>query len=157
MPAVSNPQQPRYAIQKARGKGWSTLEVGDALPQAEARFRLMVSVNPRAYFRLIQLDYNQDSDYAGTEFNWKLLQLHDPRQGTGGAGTPPANRPNTPKGSGKASTASSRGPRPPGMTRGRRRPERVRLPWRVYTAVIILGLVAGAAAYLLLSTPAPSP
>ncbi len=150
MPAVSNPQQPRYAIQKARGKGWSTLEVGDTLPQAEARFRLMVSVNPRAYFRLIQLDYNQDSDYAGTEFNWKLLQLHDPRQGAGGAGTPPVKRTNNP-------AAPSRAQHPPTGRRGRRRPERVRLPWRVYAVVIVLGLAAGAAAYLLLSTPVPSP
>jgi len=154
MPPLSNPQQPRYAIQKARGKGWSTLEVGDALPQAEARFRLMVSVNPRAYFRLIQLDYNQDSDYAGTEFNWRLLQLHDPRL----AGYGPGKDGGAPGGKGGRSaaartvTANTATPK----RRSRRGSERVRLPWLIYGTVIVLGLTAGALAYLLhAAAPAP--
>lgn len=161
MPADSHPQQPRYAIQKARGKGWSTLEVGDALPQAEARFRLMVSVNPKAFFRLIQLDYNPESDAPGTEFNWKLLQLHDPRQaghtprvaGAGQASPPQRGAtaaahvvPGSPKG-GNRNTADGR---------KRRGTERVRLPWVTYGMVIVLGLAAGALAYLLRAVP-PAP
>lgn len=157
MPADSHPQQPRYAIQKARGKGWSTLEVGDALPQAEARFRLMVSVNPKAFFRLIQLDYNPASDAPGTEFNWKLLQLHDPRQAghtprVAGAGKTPSPQPE--KGAAGHAPRTVRGG--PAGAHGRRGGERVRLPWLTYGLVIVLGLAVGALAYLLHAAP-PAP
>lgn len=160
MPADSHPQQPRYAIQKARGKGWSTLEVGDALPQAEARFRLMVSVNPKAFFRLIQLDYNPESDAPGTEFNWKLLQLHDPRQAghtprVAGAGQASSPRRDTAAGA-AASGGRNGGNRSTAGGRTRREAERVRLPWVTYGMVVALGLAAGALAYLLRAAP-PAP
>ena len=71
--AEAKPPQPtRYAIQKARGSGWKTLEVGEELPTTQARFDAMVKVNPRAYFRLIQLDERENSHFEGMEFNWKL-------------------------------------------------------------------------------------
>lgn len=161
MPADSHPQQPRYAIQKARGKGWSTLEVGDALPQAEARFRLMVSVNPKAFFRLIQLDYNPESDTPGTEFNWKLLQLHDPRQAghtprVAGAGQAPSPRRDTAAAGHAVSGRRTGESRKTADGRKRRGAERVRLPWVTYGMVVMLGLAAGALAYLLRSAP-PAP
>lgn len=124
MPPSPKPQPIRYAIQKARGKGWKTLEVGEELAQAEARFNLMVKVNPRAYFRLIQLDYNPDSTYEGMEFNWTLIHLHDPtRKGVHG----PAR--------GKPAKTVRRGK------------EKVRVPLRFYLTVIALGVVAGLLAY----------
>ena len=130
MPPPNLPPQPtRFAIQKARGKGWKTLEVGEELAQAEARFELMVKVNPRAYFRLIQLDYTPAAAYEGMEFNWTLVHLHDPTRGpTKGGRNSPARA--TPKAA------------------GRRRKERVALPVRVYAAVVVLGLLAGALVYL---------
>jgi hypothetical protein len=124
MPPSPKPQPVRYAIQKARGKGWKTLEVGEELAQAEARFNLMVKVNPRAYFRLIQLDYNPDSTYEGMEFNWTLIQLYDPtKKGVRG---PARAKP--------AKTA-------------RRARDKVRVPLRFYLTVIALGAVAGLLAY----------
>ncbi|PWC33197.1 hypothetical protein [Azospirillum sp. TSO35-2] len=133
MPAPRPPQPTRYAIQKARGKGWKTLEVGDGLPQAKARFDQMVGVNPRAYFRLIQLDYNADSGYEGMEFNWTLIELYDP---TRGGGIRPAPRP------GKAPKAP---PRPDAKPKAK---EAVALPLRVYFAVILIGTLAGVLTYL---------
>lgn len=127
MPPRPQQQPTRFAIQKARGKGWKTLEVGEDLPQTKARFDLMVRVNPRAYFRLIQLDYNADSAYEGMEFNWTLIELYDP---TRGGSTKPAPRPKAHPG------------------RRRRGRERVPLPLRFYAAVVLIGLLVGGAVYL---------
>lgn len=124
----------RYAIQKARGKGWKTLEVGEELPAAEARFNRMIGVNPRAYFRLIRLDPLPGAADTEMEFSWKLIHLHDPNApGAAGAGTPP--RKTAPRRSHPA--ASARPVR-----------ERVRLPLRFYAIVLVLGSLIGALAYL---------
>lgn len=130
MPPPNPPPQPtRYAIQKARGKGWTTLEVGEERAAAEARFALMVKVNPRAYFRLIELELNPDSAYEGMEFNWKLLQLYDP----------------TTKGVRRGAAGARVGPG--GRTR-RRRGEKVPLPLRFYLGVVVAGALLGLALYL---------
>lgn len=146
MPSPRPPQPTRFAIQKARGKGWKTLEVGEELAHAKARFDRMVGVNPRAYFRLIQLDYNADSAYEGMEFNWTLIELYDPT-----AGKPPAAAPG---GTGRPTSASRARPaaRPAGKD-GRRtkRVEPVALPFRVYLAVILIGTLGGVLAYLYLA------
>lgn len=141
MPTPRPPQPTRFAIQKARGKGWKTLEVGEELAHAKARFDRMVGVNPRAYFRLIQLDYNADSAYEGMEFNWTLIELHDPTQGGPGKGGPtqgarvrPAPKPAAP------------GPR--GPAKNRKAGEAVALPLRIYLAVILIGTLVGGLAYL---------
>ncbi|WP_448207045.1 hypothetical protein [Azospirillum sp. sgz302134] len=131
MPPNPAAQPTRFAIQKARGKGWKTLEVGEDLDHARARFELMIRVNPRAFFRLIQLDYNADSSFEGMEFNWKLIELYDPTQKGGRARPAPKPAP-----------------------RVRRAGEKVRLPLRFYVAVIALGLLAGALAYLRYGLPA---
>ncbi|ANC92883.1 hypothetical protein A6A40_13920 [Azospirillum humicireducens] len=133
MPTPRPPQPTRFAIQKARGKGWKTLEVGEELAHAKARFDRMVGINPRAYFRLIQLDYNADSGYEGMEFNWTLIELYDPKKGpaTGGRVRPAA----------KATPAAK-------PDRKRKAAEPVALPLRVYLAVVLIGTLAGALAYL---------
>lgn len=136
MPTPRPPQPTRFAIQKARGKGWKTLEVGEELAHAKARFDRMVGVNPRAYFRLIQLDYNADSGYEGMEFNWTLIELYDPTQGgpTQGGRVRPAPKP-----------AAAPG-RKPGSKR--KAVEPVALPLRIYLAVILIGTLAGGLVYL---------
>ncbi|CAO3458481.1 hypothetical protein [Azospirillum largimobile] len=133
MPTPRPSQPTRFAIQKARGKGWKTLEVGEELAHAKARFDQMVGINPRAYFRLIQLDYNADSAYEGMEFNWTLIELYDPTKGPakGGRVRPGA----------KPAAAAKPG-------RRRKAAEPVALPLRVYLAVILIGTLAGALAYL---------
>ncbi|WP_372396221.1 hypothetical protein ABMY26_10685 [Azospirillum sp. HJ39] len=132
------PQPTRFAIQKARGKGWKTLEVGEELSQAKARFDRMVGVNPRAYFRLIQLDYNADSAYEGMEFNWTLIELHDPTKGGPAKGAPG-------RGAGPLlptkAVAAKTGRRPKAK-------EAVALPFRIYLAVVLIGSLAGVLAYL---------
>ena len=125
MPPNTAPQPTRFAIQKARGKGWKTLEVGEDLEHAEARFDLMVRVNPRAYFRLVQLDHNPEADFGGMEFNWTLIHLYDPTKGPAKGRSRPARARKAP-----------------------RRKERVPLPLRFYVAVVVLGVMAGALAYL---------
>lgn len=134
MPPPTPPQPTRFAIQKARGKGWKTLEVGEDLDHARARFHLMVRVNPRAYFRLIQLDHNAGANYEGLEFNWKLIELHDPTQATGTKGRirPVQKR-----------TATAR-----------RAGEKVRLPVRFYVAVTVIGALVGVLLYLRFGLPA---
>lgn len=136
MPNPRPPQPTRFAIQKARGKGWKTLEVGEELAHAKARFDRMVGVNPRAYFRLIQLDYNADSGYEGMEFNWTLIELYDPTQG---GRVRPAAKPVPPK---PGPTAHRK---PDGK---RKAGEAVALPLRIYLAVILIGTLAGVLAYL---------
>ena len=135
MPSPRPPQPTRFAIQKARGKGWKTLEVGEELAHAKARFDQMVGINPRAYFRLIQLDYNADSAYEGMEFNWTLIELYDPSKGLSKSGrVRPAPKP-------VPSTA--------GKPKGKRKAaEPVALPLRIYLTVILIGTLAGALAYL---------
>ncbi|GAA4259181.1 hypothetical protein GBZ26_27810 [Azospirillum formosense] len=144
MAPVPAAQPTRFAIQKARGKGWKTLEVGEDLDHARARFNLMVRVNPRAYFRLIQLDHNAGAGGDGMEFNWKLIELHDPNQG-GVAGAGPKPVPAKP-----ASRAAARvAAKPP------RRRERVPLPLRFYAAVVLAGVLIGGLLYLRYGLPGP--
>lgn len=146
MPPSKPPQPTRFAIQKARGKGWKTLEVGEELAHAQARFATMVQVNPRAYFRLIQLDYNTDSAYEGMEFNWKLIELYDPTQKS-----PTQKDPARKGGAG----GFVRPPRPRPALRGTRRTkERVRIPLRFYLAVVLIGGLIGLALALRYGAPA---
>ena len=135
----------RFAIQKARGKGWKTLEVGEELNHAKARFETMIGVNPRAYFRLIQLDYNADSSYEGMEFNWTLIELYDPTQkSTRKPAAPPSK---AGRGGRPRAAASS-----PGGSQAKRR-EAVALPMRIYLAVIVIGALVGGLAYLHFAAP----
>ncbi|MDQ2105734.1 hypothetical protein [Azospirillum isscasi] len=145
MAPVPAGQPTRFAIQKARGKGWKTLEVGEDLEHARARFNLMVRVNPRAYFRLIQLDHNADAGGEGMEFNWKLIELHDPNQ----AGPNQA----VPVGQGRKTVPAR--PAPRAAAKGARRRERVPLPLRFYAAVVLAGVLIGGVLYLRYGLPGP--
>ncbi|WP_353859839.1 hypothetical protein [Azospirillum formosense] len=145
MAPVPAAQPTRFAIQKARGKGWKTLEVGEDLDHARARFNLMVRVNPRAYFRLIQLDHNAGAGGDGIEFNWKLIELHDPNQGgAAGAGRQAAPARTSPR-SAKARTTA----------KGPRRRETVPLPLKFYAAVVLAGVLIGGLLYLRYGLPGP--
>ncbi len=143
MPPNRPPQPTRFAIQKARGKGWKTLEVGEELPHAKARFEAMIGVNPRAYFRLIQLDYNPDSGYDGMEFNWTLIELYDPTQKG-------VRRPAAAALAGAAKPVRKGAPVPPAKAAAK---ETVGLPLRIYVAVIVIGGLVGGLAYLHFALP----
>ena len=136
MAASRTEQPPRFVVQCAKGKGWKTLVVDEDQGLGERAFREVVKVNPRGYFRLIRLDYNPKSDFEGQEFDWKLLQLHDPKKGQGGA-------------SGKASRDSRRHRRQPG--------EKVPVPVRLYGVALLLGALLAVALYLLYGPPLTAP
>jgi hypothetical protein len=126
MSATKPPQPPRFVVQCAKGKGWKTLVVEESPPAAERAFREVVKVNPKGYFRLIRLDYNPKADFEGMEFDWKLLQLHDPKKGAAAATALPAGKRGTRQGSG----------------------ERVPIPVRLYGFALLLGSVLALAAIL---------
>ncbi len=100
--------------------------VEESPPAAERAFREVVKVNPKGYFRLIRLDYNPKADFEGMEFDWKLLQLHDPKKGAAAATALPAGKRGTRQGSG----------------------ERVPIPVRLYGFALLLGSVLALAAIL---------
>jgi len=131
----------RYAIQKARGSGWKTLEVGEDLNHVRLRFQAMCRTNAKAYFRIVSLDplpgASTDADH---EFTWKLIELRDPNAG----GPPPSGDRRARSRRGETPRARSRDPR----AHRRRARERVGIPFGVYLAVIALGLLIGAVAYL---------
>jgi hypothetical protein len=131
MPPSPPPQPTRFAIQKARGRGWKTLEVGEELPHARARFALTVKVNPRGCFRLIRLDQRSGVPEL-MEFDWTLVELHDPNRRPQGRGKPPSG---------------------PVEGTARRRGEKVPLPLRLYLAVIAAGLLVGLLASLRYGLP----
>lgn len=153
-----SPPDARYAIQKARGKGWKTLEVSNQLDPAQARFKAMVSANPRAYFRVIQLDHKVDSEFAGMEFDWKLIELYDPtahghqpriRDGNGNSGHESGRDRaggQAMTGNGPAARDSHRVNRGSGQQGGRhtrRRGEKVAAPVRLYLVVVVIGALLG--------------
>ena len=134
MAASRAAQPPRFVVQCAKGKGWKSLVVEEDQSLAERAFREVVKVNPKGYFRLIRLDYNPEADYEGQEFNWKLLQLHDPKKGAGG--------------SGRNSRGDSGRRRKPG--------EKVPVPIRLYGVAIVLGVALALVLFLLYGPPLTS-
>jgi hypothetical protein len=130
VPALPLPPPPtRYAIQKARGSGWKTLEVGETLEATQTRFQAMIKANPRAIFRLIRLDPLPGTSETEHEFTWKLIELYDPRQ----MEPPPVLKT----------------PVRPRRAKAPKRPrERIALPLRFYLTVVVIGLCLGAFLYL---------
>ncbi len=119
-------QPPRFVVQCAKGKAWKTLVVEEDQGLGERAFREVVKVNPRGYFRLIRLDYNPASNFEGQEFDWKLLNLHDPKKGRSGGGA------------GRGQDRRRRGPK-----------EKVPVPFRLYAVAVVLGVILAALLYLL--------
>lgn len=142
------PQPTRYAVQKARGKGWKTLEVGEDLAHAEARFDLMVDVNPRAYFRLVELEYNDQSDYEGMEFNWKLIHLYDPTTGARRTGAAIRSAAAIAASIAQAKAGGGADRKRGGRRNAKAAEEKLRLPIRFYIGVMVVGALAGLLVYL---------
>lgn len=107
-------QSPRFAVQRAAGRGWKTFFVDLSLPAAESAFQEVIRINPKGFFRLVRLDPRPPSE-DGQEFKWTLIALHDPRS-SGGEGGAKGGAP------------------------GRHRPrERVRIPLRLYVWMVVIG------------------
>ncbi len=130
MAASKTEQPPRFVVQCAKGKAWKTLVVEEDQAVSERALREIIKIKPRGYFRLIRLDYNPKADYEGQEFDWKLLQLHDPRKGGTSAGKDRAT------------------------AKRRRRPrESVPIPIRLYGLALVLGAVLAVMLFLLYGPP----
>ncbi|MEI8393428.1 MAG: hypothetical protein WCF85_01740 [Rhodospirillaceae bacterium] len=142
-------QPPRFVIQCAKGKGWKTLVVDESQPTAERTFREVVKVNPRGFFRLIRLDDKPGSEFAGQEFNWRLLQLHDPRTQNGGS---------APTESKLVKSSPAKAPAKPAAKSGRKSerksaPERARIPLRLYGFAVLCGAILAVGLYLIYGPP----
>jgi hypothetical protein len=149
-----------YAVQRALARGWQTLRIAPRREDAQTFFAEAVRRRPRAVLRLIQVDHRPGST-AG-EFDWRLVELHDPRRlGLAPDLSPdplpgPAPGPASAEGAAPGPPAGSRpGPPRPGR-RARGGPgERVRAPLRLYALFFCLGVALVVAGWLLVGRAAP--
>ncbi|MDR3518609.1 MAG: hypothetical protein P4M00_22665 [Azospirillaceae bacterium] len=138
---------PKYVVQQAQRKGWTTLAVSPDPAIAEAEFDDAVRHRPRSFFRLIQLQ--SSTSLQEDVFDWRLVRLHDPRQAAAGGPSrvtpaPAAPAAATPARASAAKARPAAGGRRRGVTAGVKP-----LPLRFYLACIGLGGVAVAAVLLL--------
>jgi len=78
---VSGQAQRKYAVQKPKGSKWETLSLVDTLAEGKSQFRIAIDQFGQGYVRLIQVDFL--SDEALADFDWRLIELHDPFKGNG--------------------------------------------------------------------------
>ncbi len=125
------PEPRHFAVQRALAKSWQTLVLKPREGEAASLFAEAVRLRPRHVLRLIQVDYKPGSTTG--EFDWKLIELYDPRK----LGLVPDLAPE-----GEAKPAPKRAPR---------QKEKVRAPVRLYALFFALGVVAVAAGWFLLA------
>jgi hypothetical protein len=124
----------KYAVQKPKGAKWETLSLVDNLRQGQAEFRTAVELHGKAPVRLIQVDFT--SDEALADFDWHLIELHDPNKGTRPRPTVVAGRERAEK----PRNPTQAGPRQP--RKGGAAPEKVPVPYKTYIAAFLFGAVA---------------
>lgn len=69
----------KYAVQRPKGAKWETLSLVESLNEGKQEFRNAVGLHGAGPVRLIQVDFV--SDEALADFDWRLIELHDPRKG----------------------------------------------------------------------------
>ncbi len=72
-------EQRKYAVQRPKGAKWETLSLVDDLGQGKQEFKNAVTLHGAGPVRLIQVDFVNDEALA--DFDWRLIELHDPRKG----------------------------------------------------------------------------
>lgn len=121
----------KYAVQRPKGAKWETLSLVDDLKAGKLEFRNAVGLHGAGPVRLIQVDFV--SDEALADFDWRLIELHDPRKD----GRP---KPTLVAGSERAK------PKPrPAARGGGARPgpdEKVPVPIKTYMLAFLFGVVA---------------
>jgi len=127
----------KYAVQKPKGTKWETLSLVDDLRQGRAEFRTAVELHGKAPVRLIQVDFT--SDEALADFDWHLIELHDPNKGTRPRPTVVAGRERTekPARQGRQPQQEAKQTR-----RGEGAKEKVPVPYKTYIAAFLFGVVA---------------
>lgn len=127
----------KYAIQKPKGKSWETLSLVDESALARRDFKAAVASHGRGYVRLIQIDFK--SADALSDYDWQLVELHDPFQGKG----PP--KPKVIAGRERTAPPASAGRSATGRPQsGKKAPEdeQVPLPYPTYVAALLFGALA---------------
>lgn len=122
----------KYAVQRPKGAKWETLSLVDSLSEGKQEFRNAIGLHGAGPVRLIQVDFV--SDEALADFDWRLIELHDPRKGdrpkpTVVAGSERAR----PKPKPKAKPSGRPGPGPE---------EKVPVPVKTYVIAFLFGAVA---------------
>lgn len=128
----------KYAVQKPKGAKWETLSLVDDLRQGQAEFRTAVELHGKAPVRLIQVDFT--SDEALADFDWHLIELHDPNKGS-------RPKPTVVAGRERAEKPARQGRQPPPKEKQARKgaggaPEKVPVPYKTYVAAFLFGVVA---------------
>lgn len=144
----------KYAVQKPKGSKWETLALVDDLADGQQQFQVAVSEHGAKPIRLIQVDFR--SDEALADFDWRLIELHDPNKGKGGRPKPtviagseraappaqarkPAGRP----GQRPAAPPTPRQPTRPGSSlRPKPDGEKIPIPMTTYAAAFLFGALA---------------
>ncbi len=124
----------KYAVQKPKGKAWETLALVEDIGTGRQEFNEAVRHHGKGYVRLIQVDFK--SEEALSDFDWRLIELHDPFKTAGGRSRPTvvagSEKPRPPKK--PAPAAKGKGPAGPG--------ENVPVPYGTYTAALLVGALA---------------
>lgn len=71
----------KYAVQRPKGAKWETLSLVEGLGQGKQEFRNAIALHGAGPVRLIQVDFVNDDALA--DFDWRLIELHDPRKDGG--------------------------------------------------------------------------
>lgn len=117
----------QYAVQKPTGGKWETLLLVDDPGQGREGYRQAVRAHGRTYVRLVRVDFH--SDDALSDYDWRVIELHDPRKG--GAPPPADPRPTRPV------------PRQTGTRPHTRRPgEKVPVPLWIWLMAALTGVLA---------------
>lgn len=128
----------KFAVQKPKGSKWETLALVDDPKTGRREFHDAVGRFGSGYVRLIQVEFR--SPDALSDYDWRLIDLHDPFQGKG-------PRPNLRVISSSTSKAARKTLRAPPRPVGRPvRPvqadEKVPVPVTTYIAAFLFGALA---------------
>jgi len=135
-------EEVRYAVQRPKAKRWETLHAGR--DEAAARAAFEDAKTRLRVVRLIRLEL-EDRAEGTTDWKWTLVSLHDGRGGAPGGGGA-----RSPRSGGTLSGGTrSGGRRGDGARASGGVPDRVRVPFRLYAWVVVVGVLGGAAALLL--------
>ncbi|MFV3131649.1 hypothetical protein [Niveispirillum sp. KHB5.9] len=117
-------------MQRPKGAKWETLSLVDDLKAGKQEFRNAINLHGAGPVRLIQVDFV--SDEALADFDWRLIELHDPRKD----GRP---KPTLVAGSERAKPKS----KPAAQGTGKPGPdEKVPVPVKTYMLAFMFGVVA---------------
>lgn len=141
-------EQRKYAVQRPKGAKWETLSLVDDLGLGKQEFKNAITLHGTGPVRLIQVDFVNDEALA--DFDWRLIELHDPRKGdrpkpTVVAGSERSTKP-------KAQAGRNKQPPTGRRARGTAADEKVPVPLKTYVLAFLFGVVSLAAWALLYRT-----